>query len=90
MDAYLPNTTDMKNTIIFLAFSLVALFACNEQNKKNVTVKKVKQQPQRQQPKTVTYQLANTKQWLLTNKDSLMRESKNAQVTAITQTNLFE
>ncbi len=70
MDAYLPNTTDMKNTIIFLAFSLVALFACNEQNKKNVTVKKVKQQPQRQQPKTVTYQLANTKQWLLTNKDS--------------------
>ena len=60
----------MKNSIFVVALCMVALFACNEQDKKNVTVKKVKQQPQRPQPKAFTYQLANTKQWLLTNKDS--------------------
>jgi L,D-transpeptidase catalytic domain len=60
----------MKNLIIFLSISLVALFSCNEQQQKKVVIKQVKQQPQRQKPKTVAYQLANAKQWLATNKDS--------------------
>jgi len=57
----------MKNSIIFLAFCLVVLLSCKTNNKKKVVVK---QQPQRQQPKAVSYQLANAKQWLLANKDS--------------------
>ena len=57
----------MKNPIPFLAFCMAALFSCNTHKEKTV---KVKQQPQRQKPKTVSYQVANTKQWLLTNTDS--------------------
>jgi lipoprotein-anchoring transpeptidase ErfK/SrfK len=44
---------------------MAALFSCNTHKEKTV---KVKQQPQRQKPKTVSYQTANAKQWLLTNK----------------------
>jgi len=57
----------MKNSVIFLVFCLVALLSCKTNTKKKVVVR---QQPQRQQPKTVAYQLANAKQWLLANKDS--------------------
>ncbi|MEP7237207.1 MAG: L,D-transpeptidase [Ferruginibacter sp.] len=58
--------TNMKNTVIFLLFGMAFLNSCKQQKK--VAVKKVvKQQPVRQQPKTVTYQIANAKQWLLTN-----------------------
>ena len=53
----------MKNSIIFLTFCLAVLLSCKAHKQKKVTVK---QQPQRQQPKTITYQLANAKQWLLT------------------------
>lgn len=53
----------MKKAVIFLLFGMFFLSAC-KQNKK-VAVK-VRQQPVRQQPKTITYQLANAKQWLLT------------------------
>ena len=55
----------MKNSITFLTLCLVVLLSCKPNKQKKVTVK---QQPQRQQPKTITYQLANAKQWLLTNK----------------------
>lgn len=55
--------TNMKKAVIFLLFGMFFLSAC-KQNKK-VAVK-VRQQPVRQQPKTITYQLANAKQWLLT------------------------
>jgi hypothetical protein len=57
----------MKNPIIFLAFCLVVLLSCKTQQQKKI---KVKQQPQRQQPKAISYQAANAKQWLLSNKDS--------------------
>ncbi len=57
----------MKNPVIFLAFCIAALFSCKAHKEKTV---KVKQQPQRQKPKTVSYQIANAKQWLLTNTDS--------------------
>lgn len=46
---------------------MAALLSCNSHKEKTV---KVKQQPQRQKPKTVSYQIANAKQWLLTNTDS--------------------
>jgi lipoprotein-anchoring transpeptidase ErfK/SrfK len=59
--------TTIKNFIIFISFCLTILLSCNTKKEKNVTLK---QPPQRQQPKTVTYQLANAKQWLLANKDS--------------------
>jgi len=42
--------------------------SCKQQKK---TVVKVREQPVRQQPKTITYQIANAKQWLLTNTDSV-------------------
>jgi lipoprotein-anchoring transpeptidase ErfK/SrfK len=61
---------NMKNTIILFAFCLPALVCCNEPAQKKVVVKHVTQQPQRQQPKTVTYQLTKAKQWLAANKDS--------------------
>jgi lipoprotein-anchoring transpeptidase ErfK/SrfK len=57
----------MKNTIIFLSFCLTILLSCSTKKETKVTLK---QPPQRQQPKAVTYQLANAKQWLLANKDS--------------------
>ena len=53
----------MKNSIIFLTFCLVTLLSCKAHKQKKVAVK---QQPQRQQPKTITYQFASAKQWLLT------------------------
>ena len=59
--------TTIKNSIIFLSFCIVALLSCKTNKQKKVTLK---QPPQRQQPKTVTYQLANAKQWLLSNTDS--------------------
>lgn len=60
----------MKNPLIFLSLCFVGLLSCNDQQQKKVVVKKVTQQPQRQKPKTVSYQLANAKQWLAANKDS--------------------
>ena len=54
--------TTIKNAIIFLSFCFIILLSCNTKKEKIITVK---QPPQRQQPKTVTYQLANAKQWLL-------------------------
>ena len=59
--------TNMKTIVIFL-MSMAFICSC-KQNKK--TIVKVREQPVRQQPKKITYQLANAKQWLLTNKDSL-------------------
>ena len=57
----------MKNPIIFLAFCMAALLSCKVHKEKTI---KVRQQPQRQKPKTVSYQVANAKQWLLINTDS--------------------
>lgn len=54
--------TTIKNTLIFLSFCVAILLSCNTKKEKKVTVK---QPPQRQQPKAVTYQLANAKQWLV-------------------------
>lgn len=54
--------TNIKNATIFLSFCLTILLSCSTKKEKKVTLK---QPPQRQQPKTVTYQLANAKQWLL-------------------------
>ncbi|MFZ1451498.1 MAG: L,D-transpeptidase, partial [Ferruginibacter sp.] len=54
--------TNIKNITIFLAFCITVLLSCSTKKEKKVTLK---QPPQRQQPKTVTYQLANAKQWLL-------------------------
>lgn len=59
--------TTIKNSIIFVFFCIVALLSCKTKTQKKFTLK---QPPQRQQPKTVTYQLANAKQWLLSNTDS--------------------
>ena len=59
----------MKNPVILVAFCIVALFSCKAHKQKKAKVK-VTQQPQRQQPKTISYQFANAKTWLLTNKDS--------------------
>jgi hypothetical protein len=59
--------TTIKNFIIFLSFCLTVLLSCSTKKEKKLTLK---QPPQRQQPKAVTYQLANAKQWLLANKDS--------------------
>jgi hypothetical protein len=57
----------MKNPIVFLVICLVVLLSCKTHQQKKI---KVKQQPQRQQPKAISYQAANAKQWLLINKDS--------------------
>jgi hypothetical protein len=54
--------TNIKNTIIFFSFCLTILLSCSTKKEKKVTLK---QPPQRQQPKAVTYQLANAKRWLL-------------------------
>ena len=70
--------TNIKNAIIFLSFCLTILLSCNTKKEKNVTLK---QPPQRQQPKTVTYQLANAKQWLLA--DSTGDSSKLPIILAI-------
>ncbi len=59
--------TTIKNFIIFLSFCLTILLSCSTKKEKKVTLK---QPPQRQQPKAVTYQLANAKQWSLANTDS--------------------
>lgn len=61
----------MNKAILTLGFFFPVLIACNEpQQKKTVFVKKIKQPPQRQQPKTFTYQLTKATQWLAANKDS--------------------
>jgi lipoprotein-anchoring transpeptidase ErfK/SrfK len=65
----------MKNPVIFLAFCLIALFSCKAHKQKKV---KVVQQPQRTQPKTFTYQIANAKQWLLSNKTDSSNQFKIA------------
>jgi L,D-transpeptidase catalytic domain len=65
MGSYLRMKTNMKTTAIFLMLSIVFFSSCKP--KKNI-VKKV--QPQWQQPKTISYQAANAKQWLLANTDS--------------------
>ena len=57
----------MKNPIIFLALCMAALLSCKAHKEKTI---KVRQQPQRQKPKSVSYQVAHAKQWLLTNTDS--------------------
>jgi L,D-transpeptidase catalytic domain len=59
--------TTVKNSIIFLSFCLTILLSCSTKKEKKVILR---QPPQRQQPKAVTYQPANAKQWLLANKDS--------------------
>jgi hypothetical protein len=59
----------MKNPIIFVAICIVALFSCKAHKQKKVKVK-VTQQPQRQQPKNISYQFVSAKQWMLTNTDS--------------------
>lgn len=56
----------MKNLIKFAAFCTIVLISCKAHKEKSVKVKR--EQPQRQQPKTVSYQFANAKQWLLANK----------------------
>lgn len=58
----------MRTSIIFLIVSMAFICSCKQQKK---TVVKVREQPVRQQPKTITYQIANAKQWLLTNTDSV-------------------
>ena len=58
--------TNMKNGVIFLIFGMVFFNACKQQ-KKVVIKRTIKQQPVRLQPKTITYQIANAKLWLLTN-----------------------
>jgi len=60
--------TNMRTSIIFLIVSMAFICSCKQQKK---TVVKVREQPVRQQPKTITYQIANAKQWLLTNTDSV-------------------
>jgi hypothetical protein len=59
--------TNIKNAVLFLSFCLTILLSCSTKKEKKITLK---QPPQRQQPKAVTYQMANAKQWLLANKDS--------------------
>jgi hypothetical protein len=56
--------TGIKNAVIFLIFCLFTLLSCKAHKQKKLIVK---QQPQRQQPKTIIYQWANAKQWLLVN-----------------------
>jgi L,D-transpeptidase catalytic domain len=57
----------IKNFMILLTFCLTVLLSCSTKKEKKLTLK---QPPQRHQPKAVTYQLANAKEWLLANKDS--------------------
>lgn len=53
--------TNMKTAIVFLVISMSFIFACKQQKKVII----VREQPVRLQPKTITYQIANAKQWLL-------------------------
>ena len=53
--------TNMKTAIVFLVVSMSFIFACKQQKKVII----VREQPVRLQPKTITYQIANAKQWLL-------------------------
>ena len=52
----------MKTTALLLFMSMAFIGACKQQKK---VVVKARQQPVRVQPKTITYQIANAKQWLL-------------------------
>jgi hypothetical protein len=58
----------MKTTAIFLILSIGFFSSCKP--KKNIVERVQKVQPQWKQPKTISYQAANAKQWLLTNTDS--------------------
>jgi len=49
----------MKNLLLILMISMLCTISCKQQKKTAVKVI-----PQRQQPKTITYQFANAKQWL--------------------------
>lgn len=53
----------MKTAAIFLISSMIFINSCKQYKK---VVVKVREQPVRQQPKTINYQIANGKQWLLT------------------------
>ncbi len=59
--------TYVKNAALFLIVAMAFICSCKQHKKTTV---KVREQPVRQKPKTISYQFANTKQWLLTNKDS--------------------
>ena len=53
--------TNMKAATILLFISITFICSCKQHKK----VVRVREQPVRQQPKTITYQIANAKQWLL-------------------------
>lgn len=52
----------MKTTVILLFAGMAFICSCRQPKK---AVVKVREQPVRVQPKTITYQIANAKQWLL-------------------------
>jgi hypothetical protein len=63
----------MKKSIVLLGFILaIASFSCKKGDSENTPqpVKTVKKAPVRKAPKTVSYTLENTKEWLKTNQDS--------------------
>jgi hypothetical protein len=55
----------MKKSVIFLNFVLAILFSCQQQ--KSPSIKNIVE-PKRQQPKTISYEIENAKQWLLKNR----------------------
>jgi hypothetical protein len=71
----------MKNLIILSAFCLVSILSCNTQKEKTVKIKR--EQPQRQQAKTIAYQFANGKRWLDSNKTD---SGKLAIIVAVNRT----
>lgn len=73
--------TNMKTTAILLFISMAIICSCKQQKK---VVAKVREQPVRIQPKTITYQVANAKQWLLA--DTTGDSSKLQVVLAINRT----
>lgn len=66
----------MKKSIILLGIIALTVLSCKNGNETNTekTEKIVKKAPVRKAPKTVTYTLENTKEWLKTNKDSVNLE----------------
>lgn len=73
--------TNMKTTAILLFISMAIICSCKQQKK---VVAKVREQPVRIQPKTITYQVANAKQSLLA--DTTGDSSKLQVVLAINRT----
>lgn len=71
----------MKTTAILLFICMAIICSCKQQKK---VVAKVREQPVRIQPKTIIYQIANAKQWLLT--DTTGDSSKLQVVLAINRT----